>query len=64
MSQATQLENQCPPCWQQTQPQSPEVARMSLAAAMTLDFAPGSFYRNACLSCIFLLLTYRSGCAA
>lgn len=64
MSQATQLENQCPPCWQQTQPQSPEVARMSLAAAMTLDFAPGSFYRNACLSCINLLLTYRSGCAA
>lgn len=37
---------------------------MSLAAAMTLDFAPGSFYRNACLSCINLLLTYRSGCAA
>ncbi|KAF5085362.1 Radical SAM superfamily protein [anaerobic digester metagenome] len=64
MSQATQLENQSPPCWQQTQPQSPEVARMSLAAAMTLDFAPGSFYRNACLSCINLLLTYRSGCAA
>lgn len=64
MSQATQLENQCPPCWQQTQPQSPEVARMSLAAAMTLDFTPGSFYRNACLSCINLLLAYRSGCAA
>lgn len=64
MSQATQLENQCPTCWQQTQPQSPEVVRMSLAAAMTLDFAPGSFYRNACLSCINLLLTYRSGCAA
>ncbi len=64
MSQAKLLENQCPTCWQQAQPQSPEVVRMSLAAAMTLDFAPGTFYRNACLSCINLLLTYRSGCAA
>ncbi len=44
--------------------ESPAVVRMSLAAAMTLDFAPGHFYRNACLSCINLLLTYKSGCIA
>ena len=37
---------------------------MSLAAAMTLGFKPGSFYRNARLHCINLLLTYKSGCAA
>ncbi len=43
--------------------QSPEIVRMSLAAAMTLDFVPGRFYRNACLYCINLLLTYRSSCA-
>ncbi len=43
--------------------ESPDVVRMSLAAAMTLDFAPGSFYRNACLYCINLLLTYKSSCA-
>lgn len=68
MSQATELKNQCIPgagaCGREAAPESPHVARMSLAAAMTLDFAPGSFYRNACLSCINLLLTYRSGCAA
>lgn len=68
MSQATELKNQCSPsdgvCGQELAPESPDVVRMSLAAAMTLDFAPGSFYRNACLSCINLLLTYRSGCAA
>ena len=44
--------------------ESPEVVRMSLAAAMTLGFKPGLFYRNARLYCINLLLTYRSGCAA
>ena len=44
--------------------ESPDVVRMSLAAAMTLDFAPGSFYRDACLYCVNLLLTYHSGCAA
>ena len=38
--------------------------RMSLAAAMTLGFQPGLFYRNARLYCINLLLTYRTGCAA
>lgn len=44
--------------------ESPQYLRMSLAAAMTLDFAPGIFYRDARLYCINLLLTYRSGCAA
>ena len=44
--------------------QSPDVVRMSLAAAMTLGFKQGLFYRNARLYCINLLLTYRKGCAA
>lgn len=44
--------------------QSPEYMRMSLAAAMTLGFKPGLFYRNAKLYCINLLLTYNEGCAA
>lgn len=44
--------------------ESPDVLRMSLAAAMTLGFKPGIFYRNARLYCINLLLTYRNGCAA
>lgn len=43
---------------------SPEYLRMSLAAAMTLGFEPGLFYRNARLHCINLLLTYPSGCGA
>lgn len=38
--------------------------RMSLAAAMTLGFQRGLFYRSAKLHCINLLLTYRAGCAA
>lgn len=38
--------------------------RMSLAAAMTIGFKQGFFYRNAKLHCINLLLTYQSGCAA
>lgn len=45
-------------------PESPEFMRMSLAAAMTLGFKPGIFYRNARLYCINLLLTYNAGCAA
>lgn len=45
-------------------PESPEYMRMSLAAAMTLGFKPGIFYRNARLYCINLLLTYHGGCAA
>jgi len=44
--------------------ESPEYLRMSLAAAMTLGFKPGIFYRKARLHCINLLLTYRRGCAA
>lgn len=44
--------------------ESPEFLRMSLAAAMTLGFKPGLFYRNAKLYCINLLLTYKAGCAA
>ncbi len=44
--------------------ESPEVVRTSLAAAMTLGFKPGLFYRNAKLYCINLLLTYRTGCIA
>jgi lipoyl synthase len=46
------------------EPESPEHVRMSLAAAMTLGFKPGIFYRNARLYCINLLLTYNSGCSA
>jgi biotin synthase-related radical SAM superfamily protein len=45
-------------------PESPEQVRMSLAAAMTLGFKKGIFYRNAELHCINLLLTYASGCSA
>jgi biotin synthase-related radical SAM superfamily protein len=44
--------------------ESPEHLRMSLAAAMTLGFKPGLFYRGARLYCINLLLNYREGCAA
>lgn len=44
--------------------ESPEYLRMSLAAAMTLGFKPGIFYRDAKLYCINLLLTYTSGCSA
>ncbi len=43
--------------------QSPESVRMSLAAAMTLGFKRGRFYRDARLHCINLLLTYPEGCA-
>lgn len=44
--------------------ESPDYVRLSLAAAMTLDFVPGWFYRNAKLGCINLLLTYDDGCRA
>lgn len=44
--------------------ESPRFVRISLAAAMTLGFQPGLFYRNARLHCINLLLTYSKGCAA
>jgi biotin synthase len=49
---------------EQHQFESPKYLRMSLAAAMTLDFKKGLFYRNAKLFCINLLLTYGSGCVA
>ena len=44
--------------------ESPAYLRMSLAAAMTLGFKPGIFYRGAKLYCINLLLNYNNGCAA
>ncbi|HHV78894.1 MAG TPA: radical SAM protein [Firmicutes bacterium] len=43
--------------------ESPEVVRISLAAAMSLGFKPGQFYRGATLGCLNILLTYRNGCA-
>lgn len=46
------------------EPESPEHLKMSLAAAMTLKFVPGFFYRNARLGCINLLLNYSDGCKA
>jgi len=44
--------------------ESPRYMRMSLAAAMTLGFQPGLFYRDARLHCVNLLFTYGAGCAA
>ena len=44
--------------------ESPAYLRTSLAAAITLGFKTGLFYRNAKLHCVNLLLTYRSGCRA
>jgi lipoyl synthase len=44
--------------------ESPAYLRMSLAAAMTLGYKPGIFYRGAKLYCINLLLNYDNGCAA
>lgn len=44
--------------------ESPAYVRLSLAAAMTLGFVRGLFYRNARLGCINLLLTYSDGCKA
>jgi biotin synthase-related radical SAM superfamily protein len=43
--------------------ESPEFLRMSLAAAMTLGFKQGVFYRNARLFCVNLLLNYKEGCS-
>jgi len=42
--------------------ESPEVIQTSLAAAMTLGLKRGTFYRNAQLTCLNLLLTYQEGC--
>ncbi|MEW6672693.1 MAG: radical SAM protein [Thermodesulfobacteriota bacterium] len=49
---------------QTTPMESPDFMRMSLAAAMTLGFKQGLFYREARLYCINLLLTYDEGCRA
>jgi len=43
---------------------SPETVRLSIAAAMTLGFRRGKFYRNARLGCINLLMEYDNGCVA
>ncbi|MCS4542251.1 MAG: radical SAM protein [Euryarchaeota archaeon] len=43
---------------------SPDYVRLSLAAAMTLGYAPGKFYRDAKLYCINLLMLYGDGCKA
>jgi biotin synthase len=42
--------------------QSPDYMRISLAAAMTLGYEPGLFFRGARLDCINLLLTYPEDC--
>lgn len=44
--------------------ESPDYIRLSQAAAMTLDLLDGSFYRDAKLHCINILLTYTQGCSA
>jgi len=44
--------------------ESPEYVRVSCAAAITLGFQPGLFYRNAKLTCINILMQYREGCRA
>ncbi len=44
--------------------ESPEYLRTSMAAAITLGFRPGRFYRDAKLPCINLLMTYSEGCMA
>ncbi len=49
---------------EKTVKESPEHLQMSLAAAMTLGLKPGSFYKDATLPCVNLLLTYEEGCFA
>ncbi|MFX1296446.1 MAG: radical SAM protein, partial [Promethearchaeota archaeon] len=44
--------------------ESPEYLQTSLAAAMTLGFKKGKFYRDTKLYCVNLLLTYQTGCRA
>ena len=43
---------------------SPETVRLSIAAAITLGFKRGKFFRNARLGCINLLMEYDTGCKA
>jgi len=42
--------------------ESPDYVRISLAAAITLGFYPGRFFRDAKLYTLNLLLTYNDGC--
>ncbi len=42
--------------------QSPEYMRTSFAAAITMGFVQGRFFRDAKLYCLNLLLTYADGC--
>lgn len=44
--------------------ESPEWVRISYAAAITLSFELGSFYRDARLTCINILMKYDDGCKA
>jgi biotin synthase-related radical SAM superfamily protein len=46
------------------QRESREYLKMSMAAALTLGFKNGRFYRNAKLRCINLLQVYSGGCFA
>lgn len=48
----------------ETMKTSPDYLRMSLAAAITLGLRTGTFYRDARLHCLNLLLTYPDGCYA
>ncbi len=51
-------------CLQEETGYSPGSLRISLAAAMTLGLRPGTFYRDARLYCLNLLLDYPEGCTA
>lgn len=42
--------------------ESPEYVKISMAAALTLGYIDGKFFRNAKLYCVNLLLTYEDGC--
>jgi biotin synthase len=44
--------------------ESPTFVKISLAAAMTLGFHPGRFWRDAKMTCVNLLLHYEDGCRA
>jgi biotin synthase len=45
-----------------TSKNSPDYVQTSTAAAMTLKYFPGRFYRNARLNALNLLVTYEDGC--
>ncbi len=44
--------------------ESPDYVRISLAAALTLGYIKGRFYRDAKLYCVNTLLVYKEGCGA